>query len=354
MSAEKLHAPSVGWYAVAPCRSVPRQGRRALRVQVWQHDPVAIWRDAQGELHALRDACPHRQVPLSAGRLHDNELTCAYHGWRFNAAGDCVHVPAECQDRVLRGCVPTYPCVDSMGLVWLWMGPQPATRPPYTHPGMLAPGRCVVRLQRRVQGHVVDVVENFIDSAHTPFLHRGVIRGNRVDRGKRGNQGNHSATPRAVEVHSTPVSVTARHAPVHERVAISHWGSAKEPLVHHDTVHAPSVVEVVYRFGAQVPAAFMALIACTPRSAQECDIYVTLSVQAGRWALLLKPVLHLLARWVLRQDIRMLRLQQRNLASLTQRRDLFPPSDTLHRRVRQLMLGRAPDTARVEQFKLKV
>lgn len=40
-----------------------------------------IWRDGAGAYRCLRDACPHRLVPLSDGRIAPNgELQCPYHG----------------------------------------------------------------------------------------------------------------------------------------------------------------------------------------------------------------------------------------------------------------------------------
>ena len=42
----------------------------------------------------LRDICPHRGMPLSAGRLDGGEVECRYHGWRFAADGRCTAIPS--------------------------------------------------------------------------------------------------------------------------------------------------------------------------------------------------------------------------------------------------------------------
>jgi len=40
-----------------------------------------IWKDGSGTYRCFRDACPHRLVPLSDGRIAPNgELQCPYHG----------------------------------------------------------------------------------------------------------------------------------------------------------------------------------------------------------------------------------------------------------------------------------
>ena len=43
---------------------------------------------------ALRDECPHRRSPLSAGSIVGDTVQCAYHGYRFAADGRCVEIPA--------------------------------------------------------------------------------------------------------------------------------------------------------------------------------------------------------------------------------------------------------------------
>src|SRR5215212_9990869 len=57
-------------------------------------EPVLLGRSPKGELFALRDICPHRAAPLSAGRFHEEpggseSVECPYHGWRFGQDGGC-------------------------------------------------------------------------------------------------------------------------------------------------------------------------------------------------------------------------------------------------------------------------
>lgn len=51
-------------------------------------------RNNKGKWRAFEDACPHRKVPLSQGRIeNDGTLLCSYHAWRFNGQGNLVDVP---------------------------------------------------------------------------------------------------------------------------------------------------------------------------------------------------------------------------------------------------------------------
>ena len=52
------------WYYAVPSR---RLRRRAMLGKVMLGEPILIGRGADGVVFALRDPCPHRGMPLSAG-----------------------------------------------------------------------------------------------------------------------------------------------------------------------------------------------------------------------------------------------------------------------------------------------
>ena len=83
--------PSVAnaWHLVALSQQV-RPGNR-LGITVTGRS-VVLFRGEQG-LGALVDRCPHRNYPLSLGRVEGAALECPYHGWRFDPSGQCVAVP---------------------------------------------------------------------------------------------------------------------------------------------------------------------------------------------------------------------------------------------------------------------
>lgn len=81
-----------------------------------------LYRRSNGDPAALEDACVHRKLPLSLGRIKGDTVECGYHGLTFNAAGECVHMP--CSDRIPKNArVRSYPLVSRYGLLWIWMGP---------------------------------------------------------------------------------------------------------------------------------------------------------------------------------------------------------------------------------------
>jgi nitrite reductase/ring-hydroxylating ferredoxin subunit len=84
------------WIAVARAEEIPDNA--PLQVLVAGEAWVVTRMD--GTLTAFEDRCPHRHSPLSAGsvtRAEDGSprLTCAVHGWRFDATGQCDLMPGD-------------------------------------------------------------------------------------------------------------------------------------------------------------------------------------------------------------------------------------------------------------------
>ena len=57
--------------------------------------PLLVGRKTDGKLFAMRDLCPHRGIPLSAGWFDGETVMCKYHGWRFEpCSGRCEEIPS--------------------------------------------------------------------------------------------------------------------------------------------------------------------------------------------------------------------------------------------------------------------
>ena len=120
------------WYLAALSKEV-RPG--SLHGKSLLGEPVVLGRTAAGEAFALRDLCPHRGVPLSAGRLHSTPtgplLECPFHGWRFRPDGVCAEIPSLVSGAAMRPeqvrC-GAYPLHEAHGLVWIYM-PADLKRP---------------------------------------------------------------------------------------------------------------------------------------------------------------------------------------------------------------------------------
>ncbi len=110
------------WYMAALASDV-RRGQVIRRILLGE--PVVIGRMRDGTPFALRDICPHRGVPLSAGRIKDDAtVECPYHGWRFKADGVCAAIPSLVEGQDMdpsRIRVRAYPLREQDGLLWIYM-----------------------------------------------------------------------------------------------------------------------------------------------------------------------------------------------------------------------------------------
>lgn len=112
------------WYVAAWGDEVTRD---LQQVQILA-EKICIFRLENGDVSALEDACPHRKLPLSKGRLKGDNLECGYHGLTFDCAGQCVWAPGA--GRIPSNAkVHAYPTYEKYGLVWIWMG-NPALADP--------------------------------------------------------------------------------------------------------------------------------------------------------------------------------------------------------------------------------
>ena len=116
------------WYRVLP---LDRVDRNRLHQAMLLEIPLVVGRDRDGRAFALRDACPHRGMPLHCGRFDGENVECSYHGWQFDAHnGQCQLIPSLTADQKLkveRIYAGSYPCEERDGFIWVYI---PDTGPP--------------------------------------------------------------------------------------------------------------------------------------------------------------------------------------------------------------------------------
>ena len=162
-----------GWYQGAWSDEIGR-----TLMQRWiVGRPVCFYRMRDGSVTALEDRCPHRKYPLSLGRLdpHADVITCDYHGYRIDGAGQCVGV-AE-QPDTPKASVHRFPVVERDGIVWIWPG-DPERADPAEIPDtawLSDPNWTHVRGMVPLKARHLLLVENLLDLTHETFLHPSSI-----------------------------------------------------------------------------------------------------------------------------------------------------------------------------------
>jgi phenylpropionate dioxygenase-like ring-hydroxylating dioxygenase large terminal subunit len=165
--------PLNAWYAAAYDVEVKKN---ALLARTVCGQKLVMFRRQDGSVAALEDACWHRLLPLSQGRLHDDQITCGYHGLVFNGDGRCTHMPSQ-ETLNPSACVRSFPLVQKHRFVWVWPG-DPALAdaskipdlhwnddPAWAGDGKLITVKCDYRL----------VLDNLMDLTHETFVHGSSI-----------------------------------------------------------------------------------------------------------------------------------------------------------------------------------
>jgi vanillate O-demethylase monooxygenase subunit len=164
--------PLNAWYAAAWDADITH----ALFPRKICNQKVVMFRQSDGTISALEDACWHRLYPLSKGRLDGDEIICGYHGLIYNAQGRCIHMPSQQTINPAAG-VRSYPIVVRHRYVWIWPG-DPALADPVKVPdlhwnhdpewagdGKTIYAKCNYRL----------VLDNLMDLTHETFVHGSSI-----------------------------------------------------------------------------------------------------------------------------------------------------------------------------------
>ncbi|HYA24402.1 MAG TPA: aromatic ring-hydroxylating dioxygenase subunit alpha [Terriglobales bacterium] len=171
------------WYRAMPSGELT--GNRLHKAMLLE-TPLVLGRDRQGKAFALRDACPHRGMPLSCGQFDGQQLECSYHGWRFDAhTGQCQLIPSLTSDQNLkvdRIYAGSYPCQERDNYVWVFVPDPPppgagftkATEPPIPVPQVpLFGGKFkIAHLTADLPCSVDHGIIGLMDPAHGPFVHQ--------------------------------------------------------------------------------------------------------------------------------------------------------------------------------------
>ena len=159
------------WYPVARIEDVSTQPQQVTLLDV----KMALYKTESGDIHLVRDICPHRGVPLTKGWVEGEEIVCPYHGLRYNAAGQCTKIPAQPELTKIsdRFRLSKFPVVQKYGLIWTSIQnhdvesahfPVLDTWEDPTHQAILPP-------YVDIAGSSGRQLEGFIDVAHFAWVH---------------------------------------------------------------------------------------------------------------------------------------------------------------------------------------
>src|SRR5579871_1619232 len=163
------------WIPAAQSSELVRDGA-PMRLMLLGEKLIAF-RDSNGRVGVMDQRCPHRCASLFLGRNEAGGLRCVYHGWKFDAAGNCVDMPSvpahlDFKDKVKA---KAYRVTERAGLVWVYMGARAEAPPLPAFETLLVPDdeigvSCIAR-----DCNFLQALEGDIDTSHFGFLHAGHV-----------------------------------------------------------------------------------------------------------------------------------------------------------------------------------
>jgi phenylpropionate dioxygenase-like ring-hydroxylating dioxygenase large terminal subunit len=163
------------WIPAAKSSEVEADGQ-PLRLVLLGEQLIAF-RDTSGRVGIMDHRCPHRCASMFFGRNENDGITCTYHGWKFDVAGNCVdmpNVPAH-QDFKDKVTAKAYHVAERNGLIWVHMGAQ--TEPPALpalEAAQLSEADVNIQFIQR-ECNWLQALEGDIDTSHFGFLHFGGV-----------------------------------------------------------------------------------------------------------------------------------------------------------------------------------
>ncbi|ETI58841.1 Rieske (2Fe-2S) protein [Sphingobium sp. C100] len=139
--------------------------------------PMMFYRKLDRSVVAMRDACPHRLLPLSMGLREGDSIRCKYHGLKLGPDGVAQEMPMKSKAVNRRVCADTYAVVERHRFVWVWIGDNdradpalipdlwPCSRDGWTFDGGYYPVACDYRL----------MIDNLMDLTHETYVHSSSI-----------------------------------------------------------------------------------------------------------------------------------------------------------------------------------
>ncbi|MBM2811494.1 MAG: pobA 2 [Chloroflexi bacterium] len=143
---------------------------RAKPIHIMGED-FTLYRGETGAPHIVAFRCAHRGTQLSTGWVEGDEIRCFYHGWKYDAGGQCVEQPAEPEPFCGRIKIRGYPTEQYLGLIFAYLGDSPA--PPLTrYPEFESDDEVFEEtLSDLWPCNYFQRIENIPDLSHVPFTH---------------------------------------------------------------------------------------------------------------------------------------------------------------------------------------
>ncbi len=329
-AAHQVPTETRGYWYIA-CRS--RQLRQKPVTRTILGEPLVLFRMKNGRIGALTDRCPHRNLALSRGAVTEGGLSCAYHGWTYDHAGNCTLIPAACNSchtEDNRARAHSYLAFEKQGVVWVYL-PVDEEEPEGDPLDFPFHGEARWKhwfMERVFQGDAFNCAENFLDCPHTNHVHQGFFR---------------SSNTRENEVEITTGRDWVQADFLNEQRMDTLLGRLLCPkntkMRHTDRFMLPYTTRVDYQ--AHEARHFIVMSQCTPIDEDHTRVFTYMAFRFDGWASLIRLFYQPFAHLVLDQDVDILRQQNEDIRRYGTQRFIFHGSDAIAREMRILLSGQS-------------
>ena len=160
------------WHPIAAATEFDNKNTKPIRLL---GENLVMYKDLSGKYGVLDRHCPHRRADLSYGYVEKDGLRCNYHGWLFGKDGKCLAQPyedVEDPSGKLRNTINirSYKVEEKAGLLWVYMGPDPAPLVPNYEPFFWQNGFTQI-VFTEIPCNWFQCQENSIDPVHFEWMH---------------------------------------------------------------------------------------------------------------------------------------------------------------------------------------
>jgi phenylpropionate dioxygenase-like ring-hydroxylating dioxygenase large terminal subunit len=158
------------WYPVMPMAQLSDDQPQAFQLL---GQKLVLWLGQDGQPLVLGDRCCHRSAQLSRGVIIDGCVRCPYHGWSYGGTGTCVNVPQFPPEQAIPSSyrVPSYPCAERYGYVWVCLADEPLLPIPSIPEAEDPSLRRIPEFYEVWKCSGLRMMENAFDNAHFSFVH---------------------------------------------------------------------------------------------------------------------------------------------------------------------------------------
>jgi len=318
------------WFITCQSKTLKKQPLRRVILGV----PITLFRNGAGKAVALEDRCPHRNAPLSEGRVIKGQIQCPYHGWQFDGEGQCQKIPGLLGERPLMSyCVFSFPILEQAGFIWVYLSSsqQVPVNTPNDLP-LFGDGRYVSFIwEVSIEASLLNATENLLDASHTHFVHAGLIRADQY------------RSPMTAIVQGTPGQVEVKYQDESQQRGLIASLFDRQRSHSYGRFLLPTVAQLEYRdtnSTRMLITAFFVPISEAKTHAYVVTTYPKLLLPSWLSHSIIKPLF-----WIaLKQDLIMLKLQTKNIQSFGKEDFHSTELDLIRATIRQMLLAQTDIT----------